>query len=151
MRSNVPETRAAERVCRGESGQAATETVFAIGFVLALMLAIVYLSLLVSVRHMVNYAAFAGARAAMYSATDWRVPGEAGHDRQAAGTVLDMFYWGRPPRTSATPRGFRVDYPTPFALPLIHQDGGNEVVVTSVVPIPRQTQIPEVGDNAERR
>lgn len=150
MTGNVSGTCAAERLRRGASGQAATETVFAIGFVLALMLAIVYLSLLVSARHMVNYAAFAGARAAMYSATDWRISGQTGHDRQAAGAVLDMFYWGRPPRTGATSRGFRVEYPTPFALPLFHQDGGNVVVVTSVVPIPRQMEIPEVGDNAER-
>jgi hypothetical protein len=52
---------------QGESGQSLTETIIALTIVLAIFFGLVHLSLLAVTRHVCNYAAFAGARAALYA------------------------------------------------------------------------------------
>jgi len=134
---------------RGMEGQAATESVFALSFVLTFILALIYLVLLVSTRHVVDYAAFVGARVGMLGSSDFFDPLQRGRDQRAARDAVRTLDWGRPPRSGESAGVFRVDYPTPFAFPLF-QAAGNTVIVRGLAPIPRQPDIPEDGDNAER-
>ena len=137
-------------VCRNASGQAVVETVLSLAFILMILLGLLHLTFLASTKHMVNYAAFAGARASMYSAADSARYAGGPMDRLAVQEVTGMLDWGRPPRTARVGNGYRVEYPTPFAFPLFNDAAGNVVVVTSVAPIARQPDLPEVGDNAAR-
>jgi len=150
MRRGLRAARSAHReVCRNASGQAVTETVLSLAFILLIVLGLIHLTLLASTKHIVNYAAFAGARASMYNPSDAaRTAGAM--DRLAVEEVTGMMFWGRRPRTAITGNGYRVLYPTPFALPLFSHAGGSVVIVTSVVPVARQPDLPEEGDNAAR-
>jgi hypothetical protein len=121
------------------------ETCLALSFLLTIVFALLFLALLASTKHIVNYAAFAGARASMYGASDSR---SAGQDRLAVREVTRMMNWGRPATSDATPQGYRVSYPTPLAFPLFNHAAGNIVIVTAVSPVPQQPSIPEQGDNA---
>jgi hypothetical protein len=136
-------------VWRSGSGQAVTETVLSLAFIMLLVLGLIHLTFLASTKHIVNYAAFAGARASMYGASDAARAGGP-MDRWAVEEVTGMMDWGRPPLGQAAGNGYRVQYPTPFALPLFNHAAGNVVIVTSVVPIARQPDLPEEGDNAAR-
>jgi hypothetical protein len=143
----APAARAA--VCRSASGQAVTETVLSLAFIMLIVLGLIHLTFLASTKHIVNYAAFAGARASMYSASDASRAGGP-MDRLAVEEVTGMMNWGRPPQSGPATGGYRVQYPTPFALPLFNHAAGNVVIVTSVAPIARQPDLPERGDNAAR-
>jgi hypothetical protein len=136
-------------VWRGRAGQAVTETVLALAFILLIVLGLIHLTFLASTKHIVNYAAFAGARASMYSASDAARSG-GGLDAGAVEAITRMMYWGRRAQGQTTGDSYKVQYPTPFAMPLFRNAAGNVVIVTAVAPIPRQPDLPEEGDNAAR-
>ncbi len=66
----------------------------------------------------------------MYSAADAARAGGGSMHRQAVEAVTGMMDWGRPPRAEPWADGYRVQYPTPFALPLFNHAAGNVVIVT---------------------
>ena len=141
MRRGLRAVQAAQRgVCRDASGQAVTETVLSLAFILLIVLGLVHLTFLASTKHIVNYAAFAGARASMYGAADAARAGGGSMPRQAAEAVTGMMDWGRPPRAGTMGDAYRVEYPTPFALPLFNHAAGNVVIVTAVAPIARSVR-----------
>jgi hypothetical protein len=151
MRRGLRAARAAQRgVCGGAPGQAVTETVLSLAFILLIVLALAHLTFLASTKHIVNYAAFAGARASMYNAADVARAGGGAMDQRAVEAITGMMYWGRPAHGEAMGSAYRVEYPTPFVLPLLNHAAGSVVIVTSVAPVARQPDLPEEGDNAAR-
>lgn len=139
----------ASRVWRNAEGQSFAETVIALSLVMMFVLAIIYLSLLASTKHFVNYAAFTGARAAMYGGgAPWPTGGSL--DGPAVRAVTSMINWGTTPENGETRDGYRVAYPTPLAYPLFNDPPGHIVKVYSIAPVARQPVIREEGDNAER-
>lgn len=139
----------ASRVWRDAEGQSIAETVIALSLVMTFVLAIVYLSLLASTKHFVNYAAFAGARAAMYGGgAPW--PSGGSLDGPAVRAITSMINWGMRPDSGTTRDGYRVAYPTPLAYPLFNDAPGHIVKVYAVAPIATQPTIREEGDNADR-
>jgi len=133
---------------RGERGQSFTETLVALTIVLAIFFGLLHLSLLAVTRHVCNYAAFAGARAAMY--------GEAADAYQASAAANDVTRMlGRGTDfVSGSSYGatFRVQVRSPFSYALFNNSGGAKVIVQSEAPMVTQSPVPkEGGDNASSR
>lgn len=121
-----------------ERGQSMVETLLSLSLLLVIVMGLLQLALLASTRHVVNYAAFAGARASLY--------GNQGDGRAAARDVTRILgYATRTPTLSPGRTRFRVRYPTPFALPIFNQ-GQREVVVTGEAPVFVQPTL-RGGDN----
>lgn len=113
------------------------ETLLSLSFLLVVVLALIQLALLAATRHVVNYAAFAGARASVY--------GGRGDAVAAARDVTRILDYGRPATVSVGASGVRVRYPTPFALPIFNQ-GQRQVVVQGEAPMIVQPLV-SGGDN----
>jgi Flp pilus assembly protein TadG len=139
--------RAAVEADRRQRGQAFVETAISLVFLMLLVLGLLQLTLLVTSKHLVNYAAFAAGRAGLYGASN--DPASNGADREAADSVLRMFNVGRSPSAYPIGGGYVVRWGTPFSLPLFPFAGGI-VWVESHVPSARQPYIGEYGDNAGR-
>jgi len=116
------------------------ETLLSLSLLLFVVMGLLQLALLAATRHVVNYAAFAGARASLY--------GQAGQGIAAARDVTNILgYATRAPTFNADRSAFRVQYPTPFALPIFNQ-GQREVVVVGEAPVFTQPAL-RGGDNGE--
>lgn len=116
------------------------ETLLSLSLLLFIVMGLLQLALLAATRHMVNYAAFAGARASLY--------GQGNQATAAARDVTNILgYATRTPTFSAGRSTFRVQYPTPFALPIFNQ-GRREVVVVGEAPVFTQPAL-RGGDNGE--
>jgi hypothetical protein len=134
---------------RRASGQALTETILMMGFLLLFIFSIVHLSMLAATKYVVNYAAFAAARATMVDPDRaWPAALEAMHN---------LRWWRDPARNAPdNPVRFEIRYErigavvvqrVPFGLPMFNRipDGGLEVV--GFAPAIQQPDVPERGDN----
>ena len=126
---------------KGERGQSLVETLIALTFLFFLVQALIQLVLLASTRHLVNYAAFAGARASLYG------DGTAARQgREAVRQIGRLLDWGPDAQVVSSSRTrYRVRYPTPLAMPIFTQR--RQVPVLGEAPAVRQN-VPERGDNA---
>lgn len=127
---------------RRASGQAMVETIIALTIVMLIVMALINLAMLASTRHVLNFAAFSGARAAVY--------GGAGNQidpRSLVRTVTDELPRGTT-LVEATPgsNDFVVRVIAPFGYPL--SGTGSRTPVVSRAPMYRQPEIKEAGDNA---
>jgi hypothetical protein len=140
-------TRVLGRRCgrRRTSGQALVETIIALTIVMTIVLGLINLAMLASTRHMLNFAAFSAARAAVYGRA-----GDPQDPDSVVRTVVDRL-----------PRGTRLqdagedandDYVVtvwaPFSYPM--SGTGGRSMVRSKAPMYVQPDIPEVGDNARQ-
>jgi Flp pilus assembly protein TadG len=134
----------------GERGQSATETMIMMSFLFLMIFAIVHMAMLASTKFMVNYAAFAAARAAVV----------AGSERLAAIQVTDNLRWWRNPllnlpnvrRTTRTIAGVRrpgveVTARVPFGLPIFNSVPTGGIRVVGFAPVAVQPGVPIRGDN----
>jgi Flp pilus assembly protein TadG len=136
------------RLVRDRRGQAATETMMVMVFLLMLVFGFMNFCMLVTTKYVVNYAAFAAARAYM-------VNHDVGRAQQAADDVIRGVgrFWTAPVSvdTNATlgsRAGVTVRVRVPFGIPLINAGAkGFELVGFSAVTL--QPSIEEKGDNAE--
>ncbi|MEW5982529.1 MAG: TadE family protein [Acidobacteriota bacterium] len=135
------------RLCRAQrtSGQSMVETCVSLTIVMMIVLALIHLSMLAVTRHVTNYAAFAGARVAMYGGRQDARPREAGT------TVLRILPWGGgASKLERVGDNYRVELRVPFAYPLFNNAPGGRTVVRSEAPVCAQPDIPETGDNAAK-
>jgi hypothetical protein len=136
----------------GHVGQATTETLMMMSFLLLLIFGFIQLSLLMATKYMVNYSAFAAARARMVGAGAIR-------QRVAAFGVMDNLRWRDNPNLNTpivTPAvrlirgrlrsGVTSRYSVPARL-LIAPEGF--VIESFSAAGPDWSAVPEVGDNAE--
>lgn len=136
----------------GARGQATTETMMMMMFLLFLVFGFVHMSMLATTKYVVNYAAFAAARAAMVG----------GNETLAALTVLDNVRWSNPlmylwqvtARETRTIRGksregVRVTFKVPFGLPIFNSIPFGGISLRGFSPLIEQPNIPENGDNAQ--
>jgi hypothetical protein len=111
---------------------------------------IVHMAMLASTKFMVNYAAFAAARAAVVR----------GSENLAAIQVTDNLRWWRNPllnlpivrRTTRTIAGARrqgveVSTRVPFGLPIFNDIPAGGIRVVGFAPVAVQPAVPERGDN----
>jgi hypothetical protein len=148
---NPSPARAKARLRRGPAGagQALTETLLMMSFLLLFVFSIVHLSILAATKYVVNYAAFAAARTLMVQGT------EEGWD--AALEVMHNLRWWKDEARNAPDRpefenryrrsGVTIRHRVPLGLPMFNRipDGGLEVV--GFAPVTPQPQAPQVGDN----
>lgn len=137
-------------------GQAATETMIVMLFLLLMIFGIVHMSMFAATKYMVNLAAFATARTALVE----------GNLREAATGVMDNLRWWLDPSKNAplfsrrqlrvrgrTRDGILVVYTVPFGFPIFRRQdipgGGLRVVGFSPMVVQSEVQdIEEKGDNA---
>lgn len=138
---------AARHAWRRVGGQSLVETIIALTIVLLVVLALIHTSMLAVTRHVANYAAFAGARAAAYGEAQDRSRAE-----QAARFITRVLPTGTQflrLQPNVPGRGtLRVEVASPFSYPLFSNSGGGKVIVAAEAPLYKQPDIPEAGDNA---
>lgn len=130
---------------RVDAGQATTETMIMMSFLLLMIFGVVHMAMLMSTKAMVNYAAWAAARAAMV--------GE--NSTLAAMTVMDNLRWTSPPIVRETTktirgknrRGMEVTVRVQFGLPIFNAIPTGGLRVVGFAPVAKQPNIPERGDN----
>lgn len=127
---------------RRASGQALVETIIALTIVMLIVMALINLAMLASTRHVLNFAAFSGARAAVYGGA-----GNPLDPRSLVRTVTDELPRGTV-LIEATPGrdDFVVRVIAPFGYPL--SGTGSRTPVVSRAPMYAQPDIKEAGDNA---
>ena len=134
---------------RGRRGQAALESMMMMAFMLVLIFGVMHLTMFVVTRYMVNYAAFAAARAAAVG----RSP------QAAARAVMDNLNWWRsdgrdvPVDVDAINRagweGYRVRTRVPFGLPIYNRIEPDGVELEGSAPTTTQSNPPSGGDNGQ--
>jgi Flp pilus assembly protein TadG len=133
---------------RDRRGQATTETMMMMVFLLMLVFGFMNFCMLVTTKYVVNYAAFAAARVYM-------VAGDSGRAQQAAEDVIRGVgrFWTAPVTVETNASlgsrgGVKVKVRVPFGIPLINGGSrGFELVGFSAMT--KQPNIEEKGDNAE--
>jgi len=133
----------------GRRGQAALESMMMMAFVLLLIFGVMHLTMFAVTRYMVNYAAFAAARAAAVGK----------NPRAAAEAVMDNLNWWRsdgddvPVEVDAINRdgweGYRVRTRVPFGLPIYEHIEPDGVELEGFAPTTTQDNPPSGGDNGE--
>jgi hypothetical protein len=150
-------------VMRGERGQAATETMLVMLFVMLMIFGFVHMSMIATTKHIVNFAAYSASRA------EYVTSGNA--SSAASGALLYLNWRGPvvpyvpvmgpilipgPSRTNLNVRGrsregYRVEYRLPFGLPQRNNQTlfGQGVSIRSFAPYggDRNRQVQERGDN----
>lgn len=136
--------------CRaGRRGQAALESIISMGFVLFFVFGLMHLGMLIVTRYMVNYAAFAAARAAAVGNS---------HQAAAEAVMKNLNWWaaegGTPPvEVSYINRdgwaGYLVKTRVPFGLPLYDRIDPAGIELESFAPVATQSDAPSGGDNGE--
>lgn len=147
----------ARRVGHGyQDGQATTETMMMMAFLMLLIFGFIHLSMLMATKYMVNYSAFAAARAAMVGA------GAAGRELAAFG-VMDNLRWndnlvantpialeGSRTIRGVNRDGMEVTYRVPFGLPIFAALPPGGLAIESFAPTgPDWSGVTEAGDNGE--
>lgn len=130
---------------RVDAGQATTETMIMMSFLLLMIFGVVHMAMLMSTKVMVNYAAWAAARAAMV--------GE--NQTLAAMAVMDNLRWTSPPLVRETTKtirgksrqGIEVTVLVQFGLPIFKAVPTGGLRVVAFAPVAKQPNIPERGDN----
>lgn len=130
---------------RVDAGQATTETMLMMSFLLLMIFGVVHMAMLMSTKAMVNYAAWTASRAAMVG----------GNQQLAAMAVMDNLRWTTPPIVRETTktirgrqrRGMEVTVFVRFGLPIFNAVPTPGVRVVGFAPLARQPNIPERGDN----
>lgn len=130
---------------RVDAGQATTETMLMMSFLLLMIFGVVHMAMLMSTKAMVNYAAWTASRAAMVG----------GSHQLAAMAVMDNLRWTTPPIVRETTktirgrqrRGMEVTVFVRFGLPIFNAVPTPGVRVVGFAPLARQPNIPERGDN----
>jgi Flp pilus assembly protein TadG len=135
------------RLRPGRRGQAALEAMIMMAFMLLLMFGLMHLTMFTVTRYMVNYAAFAAARAA-----------EVGNDPEdAAEAVLENINWWAgengtmPVEVRQENRdgwsGFTVETRVPFGLPIYEMVEPQGMLISGFAPVSIQNDAPSGGDN----
>jgi hypothetical protein len=125
------------------SGQALVETIIALTIVMLIVVGLIQLSMLASVRHMLNFAAFSAARGSVYGP----LPNQF-NDDSLVRAVTDPLPRGTHLVLSRPERDvYRVTVDAPFGYPLSGTPG--RTLVSSVAPLYAQRDIREKGDNAK--
>lgn len=150
MRQDRPPRAVSRRRRRRPSlGQSLVETVLALTIILLVVFALLHLSMLAVTRHVANYAAFAGARASVYTGVADRSRAETAARVITrvlpTGTEFRRLYPHVPGRGT-----LRVELLSPFSYPLFGSGGSSKVMVAAEAPLYVQPDIREVGDNASR-
>lgn len=137
-------------------GQATTETMMMMAFLMLLIFGFIHLSMLMATKYMVNYSAFAAARATM-------VGGGVAARQLAAFGVMDNLRWNTNPILNfpvvysgsrnirgVTRAGVRVNYGVPFGLPIFGSIPPFGLRIESFAPTgPDWSGVTEAGDNGE--
>lgn len=134
---------------RGRRGQAALESMLMMAFVLLLIFGVMHLAMFAVTRYMVNYAAFAAARAAV-----------VGNSPQAAAeAVMENLNWyasegGKPPVTVSYENkngwsGYSVRTRVPFGMPIYEWIEPQGMPIESFAPTTTQDNPPSGGDNGQ--
>jgi hypothetical protein len=139
-----------------EDGQAATETMLVMMFLMLMIFGAVHLSMFAVTKYMVNYSAFAAARTVMVR-TESSLKQEA---LEAANIVLDGIRWWHDPvldhARAIERRGVHgrdsivVTYGVPFGLPIFTTVPKGGIVIRGSSAVAEQPPIPEKGDNADK-
>ena len=146
-----------ERTTRARScrGQAATETMIVMLFLLLMIFGVVHMSMFAATKYMVNLSAFAAARTVLVAG------GNAlnGAGREAAEQMIDNIRWwaapgrnkpDRPARRSLRGRdSVLITYRVPFGLPMFKTVPARGVRIIGAAPVVEQPRIAEKGDNAD--
>jgi hypothetical protein len=138
------------RPLRDATGQAITETMIMMSFLLLFIFGIVYVALFAVTKFMVSYAAFAAARTSM-------VRSEADGYRAAVGVMQNLRWWrdesqnapdGLMHERRFNRFGVTVTHRVPFGLPIFNDIPNGGIRVLGFAPTIVQPDIPEQGDNA---
>lgn len=132
---------------RSRRGQAALESMMMMAFMLLLIFGVMHLTMFAVTRYMVNYAAFAAARAAV-----------VGNSPQAAAeAVMDNLNWwasegGKAPVSVSSENrdgwsGYVVRTRVPFGMPIYEWIEPQGVELESFAPTATQDNAPSGGDN----
>lgn len=143
---------------RSSAGQAMTETMMVMSFLLLMVFGFVHFSMLTATKSLVNLSAFTAARAAMVHGFDSGDPASPSY--LAAASVLDnLRWWSNPlknlpqfPLQQTTLRdrdGILVTYRVPFGLPIFSSLDPGGLPVEGFAPLAIQPDVAEEGDNAE--
>jgi len=131
----------------GRRGQAALEAMMMMAFMLLLVFGLMHVTMFIVTRYMVNYAAFAAARAA-----------EVGNDPEdAAEAVLANINWWAgqndqmPVEVYQENRdgwsGYTVETRVPFGLPIYEYVEPEGMLISGFAPVSIQSNAPSGGDN----
>lgn len=134
---------------RGRRGQAALESMMMMAFMLLLIFGVMHLAMFAVTRYMVNYAAFAAARAAVVGNSP----------QQAAEAVMENLNWwasegGKPPVSVSYENkdgwaGYTVRTRVPFGMPIYEWIEPQGMPMESFAPTTTQDDPPSGGDNGE--
>lgn len=135
------------RRTRGRSGQAALEAMMMMAFMLLLVFGVMHMTMFIVTRYMVNYAAFAAARAA-----------EVGNDPEdaAAAVLANINWWAgendeMPVSVFLDNRdgwsGYTVETRVPFGLPIYEYIEPQGMKIAGFAPVSIQGNAPSGGDN----
>jgi hypothetical protein len=131
-----------------EAGQATLETLLTMALVLLFIFGLLHLTMMMTTKFLVNYAAFAAARVAMVRGTG------ADEVTEAARQAMEIWQWwpgdsdANVPEVSydAGREGMVVRYRVWFVSPIFTNVA--HVSVEGFAPVAEQPDIPEEGDNA---
>ena len=132
---------------RGRRGQATLETMMMMAFMLLIVFGLMHLTMLTVTRYMVNYAAFAAARAA-----------EVGNDPESAAedVMANINWWvgqGEDPPVKVYPEnqdgwaGYTVETRVPFGVPIYEHVEPEGLLIKGFAPVTTQDDPPSGGDN----
>jgi hypothetical protein len=132
---------------RSPRGQATLESMIMMGFLLLMIFGLMHLVMFALTRYMVNYAAYAAARAAV-----------VGNDPQgAAEAVMANFNWyahegGDPPvevvyTSKDGASGYQVTTRVPFGFPIYEWIDPQGIELVAFAPVTAQDDAPSGGDN----
>jgi Flp pilus assembly protein TadG len=144
----------------GCRGQAATETMMVMMFLLLLVFGFIHFCMLAATKYVVNYAASAAARSYMMLMDE-------GAAKEAAQEAISTIAWWRNPAdawrndrvdvdvnatfgTNPSRGGVKVTFRVPFGFPLFTRTGSEGQPVVGFATYTLQPDIPETGDNAEK-
>ena len=140
-------------------GQATTETMIMMIFVVLLIFGFVHMTMLIATKYMVNYAAFAAARTGTVG----------GNTSTAAAEVIQNLRWWVVPssaqcgsfgaKCTVSPEvrnirgksrtGLAVRYRVPFGLPIFNDLPAGGIEVVAFAPLVIQPPVPNTGDNRD--
>ena len=141
-------------------GQATTETMIMMMFLLLMIFGLVHMTMLVATKYVVNYAAYVAARTEM-------VRGDGFTGKTIAWTAAYMVlsdnahWWSSPLKNSPDiplgsdvsmygREGLTVTYHVPFGLPIFNSIDSGGVKIVGFSPVAVQPEIEEKGDNAKQ-
>jgi hypothetical protein len=148
-----------------QRGQAATETIIMMMFLLLMIFGLVHLCMLMSVKYLVNYSAFTAARTAMVDPGSASTGGDGGlgymHGwwRGSYSGLNTPYIEGPVDKTirGKTRTGYRSTFAVPFGLPIFNtvqpcgtSNASNHcgVILQGFSPYAEQPAVPQEGDNA---